>query len=417
MNVCKNTYDFIKSGVEFVAPSPDNLWLRGGAVMEDRQIDSERIESVPIFYDSKIDSYEPIGEPVEIINKGLRVGTKQHYRFEMTTGITRDAVVYLPLADKQEEMQFTIHMDTPWMTGEDGHNNRIARAFMQHTSQPVIMVGPENITRYKDTLHVAKNLGAVAMDTSKISLALAAQDSMQIAAVLADIQSLPRQLIEVGESRGAMIAPAKHPHGEGLGLQNVYYDLTDPNLAKNAMRDWRSVRDIPLFLGGIALDLPSVGVDLMMRGDLFSEAGTVPMRARYMAAAIMGTGPAVLSGEAGRFPAYLPSNIPVNLISFRRNPLSHHGEFRKLFAHTQFAGANLKGAHLGLAYSSVQRHVIERINNFIHEYNCAGGSPETIVNMDFKRVHLLGDQRFLGPGESAPKVERRKKTPHYGVKN
>ena len=74
---------------------------------------------------------------------------------------------------------------------------------------------------------------------------------------------------------------------------------------------------------------------------------------------------------------------------------------RELYAHTQFAGVNLKGAHLGLVYSSVQRHVIERINRFIAEYNRVG---QTQLDMDLYRVHLTDDQSKIGSNEHMPKV-------------
>lgn len=409
MRLGKETIGLLKEGASRVAPEPEKLWQRGGATMENIEIDTGRIESVPFFYDSIIKSYEKNGQSIEIINRGNRVGTKSHYSFEMTTGISRDAVLYLPTADKQEEMQFTIHMDTPWMTAEEGHNDRIARAFMQHTSQPVIMVGPEKLDRFKESCSIVEKIGSTALDTSKISLALAAQDSMQIAAFLAEQEEhvLPRQLIEVGESRAAMMAPAKHPYAANLGFKNVYYDITDPNMAKNALRDWRNIKNVPLFLGGMALDLPPVTLDLLRRGDLMSERGSVPLNPRHLAAAILGTGPAVLSGEAGESPAYLPSGTPVHLVSFKRNPLSHHQAFRKKYQHTEFAGVHLRGAHLSLAYSSVQRHVIERINKYIVEYNRVGG---VISKMDMTNVHMIDDQKYLDINESAVDPNSLKKT-------
>ena len=191
------------------------------------------------------------------------------------------------------------------------------------------MIGPENINKHESGLYIAKNLGEVATETSQISLALAAQDSMQIAAELAGMEeyNLPRMFIEVGESRAGMIAPAKEPHAKNLDIQNVYYDLTDPNIAENIRKDKRNLINLPLFLLGLAADMPPVALDLMRRGSLTRERGTLMSKAEYLGAAVLGTLPALLSGEAGESPKFLPSRMPVHLASFKRNPLSNHEEF------------------------------------------------------------------------------------------
>lgn len=382
-----------------VAPHPTELWERGGATIETQSIDGRSVD-VPIFYKSHLKPFED-GVFEEIHYKGEHIGSRVHYRIEMSTGISRDVVVYLPLPEKLEQASVTIHMDTPWMTGAEGHNDKIAEAFMQHTGQPVIMVGPENMNQHKSGLYVVKNLAKVATEASQVSLALAGQDSMQIVAALCGQLGLPRKLIQVGESRAAMMAGAKQPHEAELGLETVYNDITDPCISENIRNDLSNVVRLPLFVPIEAMNLLPVGVDLARRGSLHREKGTVPMSARYMAAAILGTGPAIFSGEAGEFPAFLSKSDAVHLVNFQYNHVAHHEKWREKYAHTQFAGVNLKGAHLGLAYSSVQRHVIERINRYIEELNAKGGDSNVV---DFKRVHLTDDQSTLGKHEHMPEV-------------
>lgn len=387
-----------------VAPEPEVLWERSGATVENRQVEPGRSENIPIFPDSYIRRMEVVGDPVDIIDHGERTGVKVHYMIEMSTGITRNTVVYLPLPEIMEAARVAIHMDTPWFTGEEGHNDRIAATFMKETGQPVIMVGPENMEQHKSGLYIVKHLGEVATDASKVSLALAAQDSMQVASELAERHSLSRLFIQVGESRAANMAAAKHPHAEGLDIQNVYYDITDPTIAENIRHDWRNLIRLPLFPISELANIAPVGVDMLLHGNLRKEKGTLPTRAQYMGAAILGTGPALFGGEAGEFPAYLPSDTPIHFSNFTRNPLAEHKKWRGKYGHAQFAGVNLSAAHLGLAYSSVQRHVIERINRFLFEYECVGAIPENLHMIDYRRVHLRDDQRYLGRHEHMPEV-------------
>lgn len=386
-----------------VSPEPVELWERSNADIGYISVDDDRPEAIAATYPkSRIHMLISIGEPEEVAPKGELVGYKQRYSVEMTTGITRDVVVYIPLPKDMEQSQVTIHMDTPWMTGVDGHNDKISEAFMHHTHQPVILVGPEKIQKHADGLYVVKNLGAVAAETSQISLALAAQDSMQIAAEIAETHKLSRLFVQVGESRAAMLAPAKEIHAEGLNIQNIYYDLTDPTVPENLRVDpARNLMRLAEFLPNEFLHTLPVGVDLARRGTLRRLLGTIPLNLEYMIPSLLGTSRAIGSGEAGEFPALLPDDKFTHILNFRYNPVAGHKIWREKYQHTQFAGVDLNGAHLGLAYSSVQRHVIDRINRLLYELYVAGGD---ISRVDKRRVHYTDDKRYLDRREHMPDV-------------
>ncbi len=273
---------------------------------------------------------------------------------------------------------------------------------MHHTHQPVILVGPENIQKHTDGVYVIKNLGAVATETSQISLALAAQDSMQIAAEIAGIHELSRLFVQVGESRAAMLAPAKELHAPGLDIQNIYYDLTDPCVPENLRNDpVRNLVRLAEFLPNEFLHTLPVGVDLLRRGSLKRLLGTIPLNMEYMAPSLLGTSRAIGSGEAGEFPVLLPNDTFTHILNFRYNPVAGHRVWREKYDHTEFAGVDLNGAHLGLAYSSVQRHVIERINRLLYELYTVGGD---IARVDKRRVHYTDDKRYIGKHEHMPSV-------------
>ncbi|MCB9819734.1 hypothetical protein H6796_00290 [Candidatus Nomurabacteria bacterium] len=380
-------------------PEPHELWERGGATIEEVKIDNERYANVPFFNNISIDHIDEIGREL-IYNKGKLRGQAVRSLVTMTDGIERATTTYLPTKYSLDNTQFTVHMDTPWLTGDKGHNDEIARRVMAQTGLPLVLVGPEEFSGHRDARYVLRNMAAVAMDSGRVSLARAAQDSMYIAADQVDKFNLPNLVVEIGESRGAMMAGAKHPHAESTGVQPVYYDITDPCLADGIASDPRVAMNVLRFPIQEMTHILPVGVDLALKNRLHTQAGTVPLRAKYLAQAILGTGPAVLSGEAGEFPAFLPANTPVHLTNFRSNPVAHHSRWREKYQHTMFAGVNLKGAHLGLAYDSVARHLIMRIERLRDEMMGAG----KLEYVDYRRVHLRDDQACIGSNEHMPRI-------------
>ncbi len=382
---------------EKIIPDPQTRWDRGGATMQTRIIEDGREISQPVF-DSYVVAIDLI-QHKDVDFKTDKTSRVYHYEVVTTNGYLRHVKVILPPAEVLEAAEFTIHMDTPYLTGEAGHNQRIGTRFSQKTNQPVVIVGPEEFPEHTSGLYIAKNLGKVATDASGISLAQSAEDSTAILEQITTIHpELSRDIIVVGESRAAMMAPAKHHAAKDRDLHNRYYDITDPCLPVHVLDSPLHLARLAMFLPAEAIHASPVGVDLALHGELSRERGTIPSRAQYLGAAILAA-PAFANGEAGLLPKYLPSSAPVHLANFRSNPIAHHNIWRKLYAHTQFAGVNLKGAHLGLGYDSVVEHVIERINNFIAEKQIAG----KFEYMQLSQVHLRDDQRNLGRSEHMPR--------------
>lgn len=390
--------------LEPVSPDPLDLWEKSRATISREQIDNEH-EALVARYEphvSKIKTFEQLGDWIEIVKNNEVVGYRSTYRVEMTTGIRHDVSVYLPTESQMEQAQVTIHMDTPWMTGIEGHNDETAESFMTGTNQPVVLVGPEIIEKHTSGLYVVKNLGSVATESSQVSLSLAAQDSMEIAAELAESLDLPRLFVQVGESRAGMLAPAKHAHTERLDVQNVYYDLTDPSVPHN-LRDDPAGNLVRLakFGPNEGLRIMPVALDRIRRRSVLRLLGTIPCQAEYMTASLLGTSRAIGSGEAGLLPAQLPEGTAVHVANFQHNPLAFHESWRELYGHTAFGGVNLRGAHLGLAYGSVRSHVVERINRYLYELYICGNEPTRI---DLRRVHLTDDKKYLDAREHMPSV-------------
>ncbi len=99
-----------------VSPDPIELWEGSNADISSVRVDDDRPEAIAATYPkSRIGKLILTGDREEIAPKGELIGYRQRYYIEMTTGITREAVVYIPLPKDMEQSQVTIHMDTPWM--------------------------------------------------------------------------------------------------------------------------------------------------------------------------------------------------------------------------------------------------------------------------------------------------------------
>ena len=385
-----------------VCTTSEERWQQAGADIEEVIIgNGQENISLPVF-GSGVKSAELIGTP-EIIERDVGQNcTIHHYEVITANDYLRHVKVIVPAKDLLEESVFTIHMDTPYLTGEEGHNERIALKLCEGTGQPVVMVGPEELPEYKSALYLVKNLGKLATDSSSISLAQSAEDSVAILDVMFEKMAdqkieMSRDVVVVGESRAAMMAGAKHRPAAKRDIRNRYYDLTDPCFPDGAFNSKMRLARSALFIPSELLHMVPVGINLASNGELCKEKKTIPTRAQYFGAAILGTAPALLNGEAGKFPGAIPLGTPVHMTSFRSNPVSYPDRWRELYGHTSYAGVNLKGAHLGLGYSSVLNHEIERINKLVYARQNAGN----FKYINYRHVHLLDDQRYLDKHEHA----------------
>ncbi len=391
----------MRNMLDMIAPRPEELWERSASEIQTREIDEGRTANVA-YFNSKLDKPELVGNRKELVALGgdALTGWRHSYEMHMTKGITREAAAYIP--HDIERMVATIHMDTPWFTGMEGHMDAVAEYLMEVTGQAVVLVGPERLKDMNgDDASTVTKLFHQAVGSSEVSLALAAQDSVTIVDFLVQKHGLPRQLIEVGPSRGAMLAPGKHQHALDSELQPVYYDLSDPCIAENIRDDWRNIYRLPMFPIREAPQLVPVALDAIRRRRIHREMATFALPKDGITAALLGTGPAIFSGEAGEFPAQLPAGTPVHLLNLSRNPLGHNDLWHEKYDHTLYASVSLDTAHFGLGYGSIEEHIARRINRWVNEYFTAS---EDVAKINYKRVHLTDDDAQLGPDEHMPDV-------------
>lgn len=369
-----------------IAPRHEDLWHRAGAKEEFVEIEPGHTEIVP-FFDARVDQSRSVAhEPEPVLDRLHRqVGEMHHYDIVLEDGVDRSARVYLPQESDRSDSPFMIHMDTPWFTSTKGHNNRIAEIFMQEIGVPVVVVGPEYSTTQGRLPRELARLAQTAMGSTSISLSRSAEGSMAIASHLAAEHELPRSIVKVGESRGAMLAMGERPYAEANDLEILYYDVTDPCVAQRVLQQRGDVLKLARWPLKEAVGSLAVAAALLPHGGLTHKIGTVSTNPNFLVAAMMGVGPALLSGEAGEFPYRVPTDAGIHIVNFKRNTMADASVWREKFEmHENFELVELKGPHMGLAYPSVQRHVVERIKRFDEEFLRQGGQLQAV---DWQNVY------------------------------
>lgn len=377
-----------------VAPRHEDLWQRAGATERFVEIEPGHIEVVP-FFDARIDrNRTAVAEPQPVLDRLHRqIGEMYHYDVMLEDGVDRTARVYLPNDHGADDKPFMIHMDTPWFTSTKGHNNRIAEIFMQEIGAPVVVVGPEYSTTRGRLPYELARLAQTAMGSTGISLSRSAEGSMAIADYLAKEHDLPRSVVKVGESRGAMLAMGERPYAEANDLEILYYDVTDPCVARRALQRPGDLLKIARWPAKEAIGSLAVAAALLPHGGLTHKIGTVSTNPNFLVAATVGVGPALLSGEAGEFPHRVPTDAGIHIVNFKNNSMADSRLWREKFeAHQNFELVELNGPHLGLAYPSVQRHVVERIKRFEAELMRQDGNLSAV---DWRNVYARKQKNHL----------------------
>lgn len=378
----------LKSAVRnTIAPHHEALWQAAGATHDEIEINPGHYEIVP-FFDTTVQS---VSDPqADFLRNGRRdpIGTRFRHTVTTTTGAPREANVYIPAPDIDQQHPFMVHMDTAWFTGVEGHNDDVAKRFMKEIGAPVVLVGPEYSGK-KDSI---MQLGATALGSLKVSQARLAQESMAIGAALADQYGLATNVVKVGESRGAMLAQAQWPYAKMHGLDIVYMDITDPCLAKRILGSPQEVLSLARWPVNEGLSLANIGSKLVKDGSALRKLGTVSLNPHNLTGALLGTGRALFSGEAGGFPALVPHTVGVHMVSLKHNTMADHELWRQLYSnHPAFNQVVLRDAHLGLVDPSIPRHIIERIKKFGAEFLRV---DQQLSRMQYGNVHMKDKGEF-----------------------
>lgn len=347
-----------------LAPHHEELWDRGGADVQKREIDEGRYEEVP-FFDLEIVSFEPRKRKsgAAINNKGEVVGSYESFSITTSDGIDRTARLYRP-SDRYAQGDEVIHADTAWMTTITGHNDYAASTFVGAIGRPMIFVGAEHGTN--KTTHI-QEFGRVptTFERSKtISLAKSAQSSQLITTAIRDRRQLSNQLVKTGESRGAMLTPGHYPYAELYGNEIVYADTTAPCIPERMFSDKNDILRLIQWPSAEAIGLLALGVALNKTRALKRHMGTVTLNPNFMVSNFVGVAPALFSGEAGNFSRWLPKDAPLYISTFKNDMVSRPDVWRQLFEEHDnvYIREHRGGTHMTLANDEVLASKARRIN-------------------------------------------------------
>lgn len=378
----------IQKVYEAVVPNHEDLWNRGGAQIEKIAVDDGRYEDVPFFYPEITDSEMAKNGSVFSI-EGLRVGGFEAYSVQTSDGVDRTARVYTPDDIYRSRDDLVVHADTAWFTTITGHNHHVMSEIMQRTGLPVVIVGGEHGTNGLGYPADALRLPRTILQSTKISLAKSAESSQLITGHLLDEYSLSRNIINVGESRGAMLAPGHFPYAEAHGNRIVYTDTTAPCVPDRLLSRSGDIMRLAGWPSREVLGTLAIGLESKRQQVLGRQLGTVALNPNFNISNLIGVGPALFSGEAGEFTKWVPRQAGIHIATFDNDTVSRPDRWKELYKdHPNVSIITLHGTHMTLAHSDVLRHIVDRINKFKDEYAYTQGD---LANINWNNVHLKDD--------------------------
>lgn len=350
---------------EIILPTPDVLHDRSSIGIDMIAIEPDVLRPVHRFESQAADIR--LVEDRQIIVKDRldrEIGVR-HWNDVLTIdGVDRGVTTYVPHDECKSGYPFTLVMDTAWFTGLEGHNDMIAETFMKELGVSVVVIGPEFSAAEPRKIGAEMKLGRLAAISAGFSLMKSGEASAEIYSELLEAYPeyhLKSEVIGVGESRAAMIEQVRRLYMRLKGIETVHSDITDPSVNEQALRSGADVLDIARWPMRELMGSLAVGMARLKRGDLHREIGTVPIDHRYLIGAVVGTGPALLSGEEGMFADLTALSHPQHIVNFNLNSMAHTAQRQDRYAlHYNSTEIELNGCHLGLGFPSVQRYVVDR---------------------------------------------------------
>lgn len=292
--------------------------------------------------------------------------------YEMEDGTLYPVVSGLPIEARSDTM---IGFTTAWLTSTKGHNMRTLLSMMKH-GYPTVMIGPEGEEKNTDHPLGSRFLSAMRGNMYKVS-----HDMNRILDhKMRSMDVEPRQIIALGESRGAM-------EGWGFGVQEyagdrklVYGDFTAPCFPRKA-----KLREVP----GVLLQLlPEAGTAGRLAIDIVKEPfvkhypATLHSDPEYYAKEIFKV-PMLLSGQAGHLAESLPEDTPMHVRIFRHDKWSQACEWQRIFKN--FSDVYLEeteGYHLDIASKTTLKNIEARLDVLTE----SRGFDGDFAKVDFQQI-------------------------------
>lgn len=375
-----------------IAPDPETLWERGGAEIRSIEIDSERYEDVP-FFDLEVLKAGSVHKKSIEDELGRHVADAFTQTLITPDGIDRATRLFLPTDEfRNPDYQFVVQLNTAWLTSIDGHNNASAELLSKVLGVPVIEIGAEHSSRKLPFPLDGLRLATTFNQAKTISQAKTAQSAQRLTQYLCTQYDLPMDQVKIGESRGAMEAPAEFVYAPYYGGRICYTDTTAPCLPDQLFSDQGDYFRLSQFPASEVAGFAIVAIEAARKRAASELSGTLSANPNFWLSSIVGNGPALMSGEAGRFTRWVSkedSKGNIHIVTFQNDAVSRPDVWKELYAeHPGVAIITLHGTHVTLAHTETIRHIVERIRHFGDEFYAAGGD---LTKINWNHVHIKDD--------------------------
>ena len=367
-------------------PSPDELWARGGASIESIEIEPGHCEAVPFFDLEIIDNKQLSIDNLEIKDgrQHRKIGQQVLSQIKLSDGIERLTRV-ITIDDKyRSDGNFTVTDGTAWTTTINGYTHDRARRIAKASGAGVIQIGAEHSGSVIPLGFDGLRLGRTLLQARSISLAKAAQAEQLIISQLTDDYGLGPDQYAIGDSRASMKTPGQFPYAEIYGNRIIHIDTKAPCVPERLGP--HDAGRVIRWLGVEAVGGSGVIMQLACEGKLGTLVGTISGNPNYLASSIIGTVPALASGEAGRMVSWVPRTAHGQVVVYGHDGLSLGSRWQELWQdHPDIHVKSLpRKIHTHLLESKAHDQQIGRIKRFSQELDSHGAD---LSEIDWSRVY------------------------------
>lgn len=371
---------------EQFVPSPQELWQRGDASIENIEIEPGHFEEVPFFNleISKIKLSRIDDLKLSRLGRARRIGREIIAQVELSDGIER-LVRLIKLDDSYRSgADFTVTDGTAWTTTINGYTHDRARRIARQAGVEVVQIGAEHsgsvIPFGFDGLRLAQTIH----DARTISLAKAAQAEQLIISQLTKDYDLSADQYVIGDSRSSMKTPGQFPYADFYGNQIIHMDTKAPCVPEKL-----AAGDASRFihwLGKEALGGSGVVLKLASEGKLPTLVGTVSANPNFIISSLLGAAPALASGEAGQLVNWVPRYAHGHIVVYGNDGLSLGDKWHEAWQdHPNVHVKTVPGkTHANLLDSRAHREQIDRINRFSQQLVLRSGD---LSQIDWRQVY------------------------------
>ncbi len=318
----------------------------------------------------------------------VRPETHSHYTVRTDGATMSDGHSYAVVKGipKHPITPLTIGFTSAWWTSSRGHNRRTLEHFTR-LGIPTILIGAEGSYR-------PSGPNGIPLPKEPISLTRSAHSFHEILNIIASSEDLStqtstRDMVILGESRGAMIAKGIIAIANGYGRNVVYADVTAPCFPEAFQP--KDILKLMKQLYGERNALATLAGNLTLRR-LVHYPATLDLHPEAVSANIHTFGP-LFSGEAGELAKAIDSDFPMHITTFSDDFASMPKRWARIYAnHPNVRIKQIDGAHLTIAHPRTLEHIEGRLLGLFSEVDKHGPDASKI---DYSRVHL-------DDGESPP---------------